>query len=34
MICIVITTGDFVHENPMKKDVQPVKSKVFIGWPQ
>ena len=28
------TTGDFVHENPMKKYVHPVKSEVFIGWPQ
>ena len=28
------TTGDFVHENPMKKNVHPVKSKVFIGLHQ
>ena len=25
------TTGEFVHKNLMDKNVQPVKSKIFIG---
>ena len=30
-IAVTATTGDFVHENPMKKNVCSVKSEVFIG---
>ena len=33
-ILIADTTGHFVYESPMKKIVQPVKSKIFIGWSQ